>query len=185
MKAIVCLIKSSLFICFIALTVLATAGQSPVTASNPAQASVLNAGEAAKIMPMSVFFRGQSASVQGRNSGGVRFGDGSLILASLIDTSGYSSQVQEKYQAYLITESAVDIDGHSLAPGAYGCGFLNGDHFIVMDIGGHDLFTAHSTHDADLQRPTPLQIMKSPHATGEYRLYAGRNYVSFRVAVTR
>jgi hypothetical protein len=185
MKAIVCLIKSSLLTCFISLTVLTAAGQSSVTTSNSAQTSVLNAAEAAKIMPVSVFFRGQTASIQGRNSGGVRFGDGKLILAALIDTSGYSSQVHEQYQAYLITESAIDIDGHSLAPGAYGCGFLNGDHFIVMDIGGHDLFTAHSTHDADLQRPTPLQIMKSSHATGEYRLYAGRNYVSFRVALTK
>ena len=122
-----------------------TAGQSSVTTSNSMQASVLDAGEAAKIMPASVFFRGQSASIQGRNSGGVRFEDKSKMLVSLVDTSGYSSQVQEKYQAYLITESALNIEGHQLAPGAYGCGFISGDSFIVMDLGGHDLFTAHST----------------------------------------
>jgi hypothetical protein len=104
---------------------------------------------------------------------------------SLVDTSGYSSQVQEKYQAYLITESALNIDGHRLAPGAYGCGFIGGDSFVVMDIGGHDLFTAHSTRDVDLHRPTPLQIVAAPGASGDFRLYAGRNYVSFRLAGAR
>ena len=157
-----------------------TAGTSSATTSKSAQASVLDAVEAGKLMPSSVFFRGQSASIQARNSGGVRFGDKSLLLVSLVDTSGYSSQVQEKYQAYLIAESAVEIEGHRLAPGAYGCGFIAGDNFVVMDIGGHDLFTAHSTRDAELHRPTPLQILAAPGGPGDYRLYAGRNYVSFR-----
>jgi hypothetical protein len=168
-----------------ALITQATAGQSSVTTSNSTQASVLNAVEASKIMPASVFFRGQSASIQGRNSGGVRFGDKSMVLVALVDTSGYSSQVQERYQAYLITESALNIDGHHLAPGAYGCGFVSGDSFIVMDLGGHDLFTAHSTRDVDLHRPTPLQILLAPGAPENYRLYAGRNYVSLRLAAAR
>jgi hypothetical protein len=184
-KAIVCLIKSCALVCLIALIAQTAAGQPSATTSNSTQASVLNAEETAKIMPASVFFRGQSASIQGRNSGGIRFGDKSLLLISLIDTSGYSSEVQERYQAYLITESAVDIDGHRLTPGAYGCGFLNGDNFVVMDLGGHDLFIARSMHDVDLRRPTPLQIVVSPSTAGDYRLYAGRNYVSFRVAAVR
>jgi hypothetical protein len=132
-----------------------------------------------------VFFRGQSAPVQTRNSGGVRFEDKSLMLVSLVDNSGYSSQIQEKYQAYLITESSLDIDGHRLAPGAYGCGFLNDRGFVVMDIGGHDLFTAHATHDGDLHRPTPLQVMAAPNEPGKYRLYAGRNFVTFRLATEK
>jgi hypothetical protein len=168
-----------------ALIAQTTAGQSSETTSNSTQASVLSAVETAKIMPAAVFFRGQSASIQGRNSGGVRFGDKSLMLVSLVDTSGYSSQVQEKYQAYLITESVLNIDGHQLAPGAYGCGFISGDNFIVMDIGGHDLFTAHSTRDADLHRPTPLQVVVASGTSEGYRLYAGRNYVSFRLAAAK
>jgi hypothetical protein len=181
-KTSVCLKKIFLLVCLISFISQMAASQSSAVPSNSAQASVLNAAEAAKIMPASVFFRGQNASVQGRNSGGVRFPNKSLMLVSLIDTSGYSSQVQEKYQAYLITESALDIDGHRLTPGAYGCGFISGDNFIVMDLGGHDLFTAHSTHDDALRRPSPLQIMAVPNASEDYRLYAGRNFVSFRAA---
>jgi len=117
--------------------------------------------------------------VQARNSGGVRFADKRMMLVSLVDTSGYSTQVKEKYQAYLITETAIDIGGHYLAPGAYGCGFIADNVFVVQDIGAHDLFTAHSTEDAALRRPTPLQVVAGPGGDG-YRLYAGRSYVTFR-----
>ena len=157
----------------------APAQSAPAVSSS---ATVLNAAEVQKIFPASVFFKGQTASIQGRNSGGVRLADQRLVLISLVDNSGYSSQVQERYQAYLITETTLEIDGHKLAPGAYGCGFLTGDNFVVMDLGGHDLFLAHSKRDADMRRPTPLQIQTAAGEAGLYRLYAGRNFVTFRVA---
>jgi hypothetical protein len=145
---------------------------------------VLAAAEAAKILPDAVFFRGQSAAIQARNSGGVRFAKDALFLVALVDTSGYSSSVQEKYQAYLITETPIEIGGHRLEPGAYGCGFIAGENFIVMDIGGNDLFTVRSPKDAELRRPTPLQVLSS--STGEgYRLYVGRNYVTVAQAAHR
>jgi hypothetical protein len=139
---------------------------------------VLTAPEAAKFLPDAVFFRGQSASIQARNSGGVQFAKDSLLLITLVDTSGYSSAVQEKYQAYLITETPIVIEGHRLDPGAYGCGFLATGAFVVMDIGGHDLFSVRSARDADLRHPTPLQVLAAPGGSG-YRLYVGRDYVNF------
>jgi len=144
----------------------------------PTGTKVMPPIEAAKFLPNEVFFRGQSAPIQARNSSGVQFAKDSLLLVTLVDTAGYSSAVQEKYQAYLITETAIDIEGHRLAPGAYGCGFLAGDAFVVMDIGGHDLFSVSSAKDADLRRPTPLQIFPTTNGPG-YRLYFGRNYVKF------
>ncbi len=50
-----------------------------------------------------------------------------------------------------------------------------------MDIGGHDLFTVSSAKDAELRRPTPLQILPSTDGSG-YRLYSGRNYIKFSQA---
>jgi hypothetical protein len=144
---------------------------------------VLTAPEAAKLLPDSVFFRGQSAPIQARNSGGVQFAKDALLLISLVDTAGYSSSVQEQYQAYLITETAIDIEGHRLEPGAYGCGFLAGNAFVVMDIGGHDLFSVRSSKDADLRRPTPLQVLPSPAGVG-YRIYVGRDFVSFALSAS-
>jgi hypothetical protein len=139
---------------------------------------VLPAAEAVKFLPSSVFFRGQSAPIQARNSGGVQFAKDALLLVTLVDTAGYSSSVQEKYQAYLITETTIVIEGHRLDPGAYGCGFLAANAFVVMDIGGHDLFSVRSTRDTDLRRPTPLQVLPSAGGAG-YRLYVGRDYVNF------
>jgi hypothetical protein len=155
-----------------------SASQASATGKNDGGATVLTAAEAAKILPNAVFFRGQSAPIQARNSGGIQFGKDAFLLVSLVDNSGYSSSVQEKYQAYLITETAIDIEGHRLEPGAYGCGFLSANNFIVMDIGGHDLFSVRSSRDADLRRPTPLQVLQSPGGSG-FRLYVGRDFVNF------
>jgi len=163
------------------LAALALTAPCSIAQATSAEPKVLNATEAGAILPPSVYFRGQSASIQARNSAGVRFSADALLLATLVDTSGYSSAVQQKYQAYLITESAIEIGGHRLPPGAYGFGFIANDTFLIMDIGGHDLFTAKSTHDAELRRPTPLQILASPGAH-KYRLYAGRNFVQFALA---
>jgi hypothetical protein len=157
-----------------------------LTAQTPAPApaqpeGVLHPADLAKVLPGSVFFRGQSATTQGRNSGGVRYADGYLTFAALVDNSGYSTGIQEKYQAYFITEVPIIIGGHSLAPGAYGTGIIKnatGPQFVVLDIGAHDLFTTSAVNDAKLHRPTPLQVMESD-APGKYRLYFGRNYVEF------
>jgi hypothetical protein len=141
-------------------------------------ASILNAADAAKVVPATVFFRGQVASVQARNSAGVKLTDGMLVLCALVDTSGYSTAVQQKYQAYFITEVALDINGQTLKPGAYGVGFIEGSKFIVMDLGAHDLFTVSGNRDAALKRPMPLQVL-ADSTPDRYRLYINRNYVVF------
>jgi hypothetical protein len=145
-----------------------------------AQASgdaVLSAAEAAKVLPASVFFRGQSATTQLRNSGGVKFADGMFVLSTLVDTSGYSSDVQAKYQAYFITEVAIKIEGHDLPAGIYGVGFIPDHKFIVLDVGAHDLFTVTSHPDGELKRPMPLKVVTADK--GSFRLYEGRNYITF------
>ena len=146
--------------------------------------AVLRPADLAKILPGSVFFRGQSATTQGRNSGGVRYADGYFTFAALVDNSGYSTGIQEKYQAYFITEVPITIGGHALAPGAYGTGIIKASgapQFVVLDIGAHDLFTTEAVNDAKLHRPTPLQVTEGD-ALGKYRLYFGRNYVEFERA---
>ena len=142
---------------------------------------VLPKDAAEALVPSAVFFAHQVASTQARNSGAVRLPGGALIVATLVDTSGYSSNLQEKYQAYLITETALTIDGHTLPVGSYGFGFIANDTFLVMDIGGATLFTAHSTKDAEMRRPVPLQMVAAPSGSA-YRLYEGRNYVTLERA---
>jgi hypothetical protein len=163
-------------LCFTSLLCLiVTLTTAAASASNP---TLLTAPEAAKLIPETVFFRGQVATVQGRNSSGLKLADGLLVLCALVDTSGYSTSVQQKYQAYFITEAPLDINGQTLKPGAYGVGFVEGNKFLVMDVGAHDLFTAGSSHDTELKRPTPLQILAGS-APNQFRLYINRNYVIF------
>jgi hypothetical protein len=144
----------------------------------PAQEGVLKAAEVGdKLFPDKVFFRGQSASVQARNSAGVRYADGFLVMAALVDNSGYSSGIKEKYQGFLITEVPLTIGGQTLKPGQYGFGFMEGNRFLVMNVAADDLLTATSMKDAEMKRPVPLQVVAGQ--SGQYRLYKGRDYVEF------
>jgi hypothetical protein len=158
--------------------------QSAMAGNPPAEgkeAALKAADITAKLFPERVFFRGQNAPVQFRNTGGVRFADDFYVLAGIVDNSGYSTGLREKYQAYLLNEVTVQIGGQTLKPGAYGFGFQEGGKFLIMDIGANDVLSATSQRDADLKRPVPLQVVASPTA-GSYRLYAGRDYVEFRRA---
>jgi hypothetical protein len=173
------LLWSALVLTFSLLRLQAVAAGNP-----PAEGKevVLKAADiTAKIFPERVFFRGQSAPVQFRNSGGVHFADDLYVLAGMVDSSGYSTGIREKYQAYLLSEVPLEIAGQTLKPGAYGIGFLNGGKFVVMDLGANDVIQATSQHDAEMKRPVPLQVVASATA-GTYRLYAGRDYVEFHRA---
>jgi len=152
-----------------------------IAAASTSGGLVLKAADVVNLVPATVFFRGQVASVQARNAGGVKLADGMFVLCALVDTSGYSTAVQQKYQAYFITEVALDINGQRLKPGAYGVGFVEGNKFLVMDLGAHDLFTTSGTHDTELKRPTPLQVLADT-TPDRYRLYINRNYVVFSAA---
>lgn len=140
--------------------------------------TVLKPADMQKLLPASVWYRGQSATTQLRNSGGVKFADGFFVLATLVDTSGYSTDVQAKYQAYFVTEVPIKVGGTNLPAGVYGVGFVADNKFAVTDVGAHDVFTVSSGEDAGLKRPMPMQVMADAAGSG-FRLYAGRRYVIF------
>ena len=139
-------------------------------------ATILKPEDTQKLLPASVFYCGQPATTQVRNSGGVKFADGHYVLTTLVDTTGYSDAVASKYQAYFIVEVPIKLGGKSLAAGIYGIGFV-GDKFLVTDVGAHDVLTVNTSEDAGLTRPMPLQIVADP--AGGFRLYAQRRYVIF------
>ncbi len=149
----------------------------PAAATAQGTDTVLKPADLQKLLPASVYYKGQSATTQVRNSGGVKFADGFFVLATLVDTSGYSTDVQARYSAYFICEVPIKVGGQSLLAGVYGAGFIAGDKFVVTDVGAHDVLTVSSATDAGLKRPMPLQVTAGP--TGGFRLYAGRRYVTF------
>src|SRR5713101_2749474 len=138
-----------------------------------AGAQILTGDQVKKVAPNSFFFSGQSGAVQLRNTTGLKNSAGKLVLAGLVDTSGYSTAIQEKYQGFLITETKLSFDGATLDPGEYGFGFKDGK-FIVMNVAATDLFSIASQNDDQVKHPVPLKFEKDGAG---YRLYAGRKYV--------
>ncbi len=138
-----------------------------------AGAQVLTGDQVKKIAPNSFFFAGQSAAVQLRNATGLKNSAGKLLLAGLVDTTGYATAIAEKYQGFLITETKLSFDGATLDPGAYGFGFKDGK-FTVMNVAATDVLSIASQNDDQLKHPVPLKLEKDG---GGYRLYAGRKYV--------
>src|SRR5499427_5683516 len=125
---------------FAMLLGLATAGAAQSALPKPDKDTVLKAADIQpKLFPETVFFRGQSAPVQMRNTGGIHFADDVYMLAGMVDNSGYSSGIRQKYQAYLLTEVPLQIDGQRVKPGAYGFGFLEAGKFVVLDLGANEL----------------------------------------------
>jgi hypothetical protein len=138
-----------------------------------ASAQVLTDDQVKKVAPNSFFFAGQSAATQLRNTTGLKNSAGKLVLAGLVDTSGYSTAIAEKYQGFLIAETKLSFDGATLDPGAYGFGFKDGK-FIVMNVAATDVFSVASQNDDQIKHPVPLKLEKDG---ARYRLYAGRKYV--------
>ena len=138
-----------------------------------AGAQVLTAEQVKKVTPSSFFFAGQSAAVQLRNTVGLKNSAGKIVLAGMVDTSGYSTAIAEKYQGFLITETKLSFEGATLDPGEYGFGFKEGK-FIVMNVAATDLFSVAIQNDDQLKHPVPLKIESGGAA---YRIYAGRKYV--------
>jgi len=139
---------------------------------------VLSADEVKKVVPSEYFFRGQKAPVQLRNAVGFQLADGKMTLAALVDASGYSTAIQQKYQGMLISESKLNIGGLTLAPGQYGFGFATGGNFVVMDVANKDVLRVEYQTDDALQRAVPLKLVEDGDG---YKLYAGKKWVGIKV----
>jgi hypothetical protein len=138
---------------------------------------ILNSDELKKAVPSEYFFRGQKAPVQVRNAVGFQLADGKMTLAALVDASGYSTAIQQKYQGMLITETKLNIGGSELSPGQYGFGFIADGKFIVMDVANNDVLSASSQTDSALQHAVPLKLVEDGAG---YKLYAGKKWVGIK-----
>ncbi len=137
---------------------------------------LLSADELKNVVPSEFFFRGQKAPAQLRNAAGFQMSDGKITFAALVDASGYSTAIQQKYQGMLVTESKLAIGDAELPPGEYGFGFT-ADKFLVMDVANEDKLSVPFATDAELKRAVPLKIVEDG---GAYRLYAGKKWVSLK-----
>jgi len=138
------------------------------------RATVLAGAQLTRVVPTGFYFQGLSAPTQMRNTAAARFGTTRFVIAGLVDTSGYSADVREKYVGFLITDSEITLNGESLPAGAYGFGFAAEGKLTVMDLAGKNLLSVPITNDKEMRRPRPLMMSAD---AGGVRLYNGRNYV--------
>jgi hypothetical protein len=172
-------VRVARFLVVAATTALFIAGDLP--ARQLSKGPLLPADELAKLIPSSVFLDGQTMPVQKRNAAGVRQADGTILLAMLCDTSGYSSQYQEKYVGMVLAQGNFVFGTARVKPGAYGLGKKKiaagkpGESFVLYDLGGSRIAEAPATKDEKLRPVTPLQIRMEGAGL---RLYLGPNYVA-------
>jgi hypothetical protein len=135
---------------------------------------VLTGKDSMRVIPTTFYFEGLSAPTQMRNSAAARFGTKRYVIAGLVDTSGYSTEVRAKYQGFFITDSTIEVGGKELGAGAYGFGFSDDGKFNVFDVGGSAVISAGTAKDTALRRPRPLMMVKENDGL---RLYSERSYV--------
>lgn len=162
-------IRLAAVVAFVA--VLLTAGLAQKVAQH-----LLSTDELKNVVPAEFFFRGQKAPTQLRNAAGFQMADGKITFGALVDASGYSTAIQEKYQGLLITESKLSIGGSELPPGEYGFGFT-ADKFVVMNVASDSTLTASYQTDAELKRAVPLKMVEDGSG---YKLYAGKKWIAVK-----
>jgi hypothetical protein len=136
-------------------------------------------------MPTNFYLEGNAIPVQKRNAAVVQTGGGAQVLFALLDTTGYSSQVQEKYKGMIITGTSLSVCGGSLGVGSYGFGLqtpaASSDEdaqFFVYDQGGKKLMDCGAKKDSEIKQPKPLQVMLG--AGQPAKLYLGRYWIGLK-----
>ena len=153
--------------------VLVIAGSMPLLAKAQDRLVVLAGAELSRVVPPGFYFQGLSAPTQMRNSAAARFGKSRYVIAGLVDTSGYAADVRARYEGFLITDSAITINGSDLGTGAYGFGFGNDGKLNILDLAGNEIISVSTTKDNQMKRPRPLMMTRSGN---NIRLYSGRDY---------
>ncbi len=133
-------------------------------------------------MPKDFYLEGNAIPTQKRNAALVETAGGARTLFALIDTRGYSSQIQEKYIGMIITEGGASVCGGTLEVGSYGFGLQkpaassNDDaKLFVYNQAGNKVKECGAKKDSEIQQPKPLQVKLG--AAEPARLYLGRYWV--------
>jgi hypothetical protein len=138
------------------------------------RAVVLTGADLTRVVPPGFYFQGLTAPTQMRNSAAARFGTNRYVIAGMVDTSGYAAEVRATYEGFLITDSAISVNGSDLGVGAYGFGFTNDGKLNILDLAGSKILTVSTTRDSALKRPRPLMMTSAAEGI---RLYGGKVYV--------
>ena len=151
----------------------------------PAGFEVVTGKEFDSAVPKDFYLEGNAIPVEKRNTVLLKSPSGARVLIGLIDTAGYSSQIQQKYVGMLIAETPLAACGVDLPVGSYGFGLQKpasqgqgSGQFLVYDQAGKQLGSCPAEADQGLKQPRPLQVTAGSDASA--RLFLGRYWIALR-----
>jgi hypothetical protein len=122
-----------------------------------------------RAVPTDFYLEGERIPVEKRNAAVLKTPRGARLVVALLDTSGYSSQAQEKYTGMLITEARLAICGNPIEVGSYGFGLDRptppSDRdatFKIYNQAGKKVGQCAAERDSTLKQPRPLSIITPP-----------------------
>lgn len=125
------------------------------------------------------YLEGNAIPTQKRNTVILKGADGKRMVFGLLDTTGYSAEIQAKYAGFAIVEKKASIGGVPVATGTFGLGVVKGTpaegpgKLVVYDVAGAKVGEAVAQWDSALAQPVPLQFTNG-------RLYVGRHWVEVK-----
>lgn len=118
-----------------------------------------------KALPKDFYLEGNRIPTEARNAALLKTPQGARVVVALIDTTGYSSQIKQKYIGMLITEGKLSVCGIAVAVGSYGFGLdkpagtSNADaRFFLYNQAGQKVGECSAKKDEKLKQPTPLSV---------------------------
>jgi len=123
-------------------------------------------------VPKDFYLEGNAIPVEKRNTVLLNTPSGARVLVGLIDTTGYSSQIQQKYIGMVIAEAPITACSIDLPVGSFGFGLekpapegQGSANFLVYDQAGKQVGNCSAEADKGLKQPRPLQVTKGSDAT--------------------
>jgi hypothetical protein len=136
-------------------------------------------------IPTDFYLEGEHVPVQKRNAVLLKTNKGARVVVGLIDTTGYSSQFQQKYVGMLISEAKISVCGHAIGVGSYGFGLdrppapSNADaKFILYDQAGGKVGECAVKKDDSVKQAKPLSVTTATGAPA--KLWLGKYAVEIK-----
>ena len=136
-------------------------------------------------IPNDFYLEGNRIPVEKRNAALLKTPAGARLVLALIDTTGYSSQIKQKYIGMVIAEGTVSVCNVPLSVGSYGFGLekpaatsSEEAKFILYNQAGEKVGDCGAKKDNAVKHPKPLNIVLSKEAGA--RLYLGRYFLELK-----
>jgi hypothetical protein len=135
-------------------------------------------------VPTDFYLVGEHITVEKQNAAVLKNADGARVVVGLLNTAGYSSQIQQKYTGMLITETKLSVCDNALGVGSYGFGLQRpappskaDAPFRIYNQAGEKVGECTAKVDDSITRPTPFAVTTKG---GPAKLYLGKYVIEIK-----